>query len=624
MRIKKFISIMLLVTLVMSCGIERVFAQENDARAARITDFAGTVKILKGGGEKEFKAFKGMSLVEGDRIITGADSWVKLEIDGDKEIKLGDNTQISMSELKGSIKNQDDRTGISLFSGKIWTRIKKALNVKSKYEIKTPTTVMGVRGTVFFAGVDGDQTDVAVLEGTVAVTASIPVPQPDGSEEQQELEVVLQQNQQMTLDGTVQSPEDLQVEPVTPETLDLFVLQSIQEDPEGIDESLLQDIDQIIEQRQQEQQQQQQQEQQQQPQQTPQIVYDEDVVSDQDQQPDDVYYPPTPPVTVGTNGIISTHGEPYHAMGSIVTVQLEDSDLDTDPNTKQETEIQVTSDSDSAGITLILEETENNSGCFRGSVEIASYSDTAYIPPKIEAAIGDKIYFTYTDDFDGQGSSSVKSTEITVTGPQTEYLGALYYNGDFYFLGKITNAYSVRVDIFQNGTEFSSASFILDNDGSFFERIFIGMYSGLYDCEFEYEITPMSVYESPVGDVISGKIPVIPYTHIEYFDYDEELYISADVIAGEHRVDEIYLTLEDAGGNIIYPSADAFENPATPIEEEPGRFLIDSSKLPTECGSYDIVLYLELDDTGSYYGVVIGSLHITEYWVYVTNVQLAF
>ena len=44
---------------------------EENLRAAKITELTGEVSVLKAGGEKPIKAFKNMSLTQGDTIITG-------------------------------------------------------------------------------------------------------------------------------------------------------------------------------------------------------------------------------------------------------------------------------------------------------------------------------------------------------------------------------------------------------------------------------------------------------------------------------------------------------------------------------------------------------------------------
>jgi hypothetical protein len=58
-------------------------------------------------------------------------------------------------------------TELDLRSGKIFGNVKK-VSAASKYIIKTPTGVAGIRGTAFLLGADGD---VTVLEGSVVISA---------------------------------------------------------------------------------------------------------------------------------------------------------------------------------------------------------------------------------------------------------------------------------------------------------------------------------------------------------------------------------------------------------------------------------------------------------------------
>ncbi|MGI6778988.1 MAG: FecR domain-containing protein [Acetivibrionales bacterium] len=221
-------------------------------RVARIKEFSGKVEVFKAGGEKSFPAFVGMGLAEGDSIITGMNSWVVLQIDDDKEAKIGENSRMGMSELRGSVESGNDQTGLSLWVGKIWTKIKEKLNVNSKYEIKTPTTVMGVRGTKFFVSEEQGKTYVAVIEGRLYAVKIVRSETGDGIVEEKQLEAFIEANEQLTLDELVQFDDDIVVEPVTIESLDLMVLEEIKNDPEGVDPKLLENIDEVIESKRQE------------------------------------------------------------------------------------------------------------------------------------------------------------------------------------------------------------------------------------------------------------------------------------------------------------------------------------------------------------------------------------
>lgn len=223
---------------------------EDSFRSARVADVAGDVRVTRAGGEKSFAAFEGMSLTEGDGIVTGPGARVTLEIDEDKEVKLGENTQLNMSELSGLIQSEDDKTGLGLVVGKLWANIKKKLNIRAKFEVKTPTAVMGVRGTKFYVTREGGSTSVGVLEGNLVATSfSMAEQQPGVPPGQVVIQINLAQNQSTTIDDATRTTGQTQVVAVTLESLDRFVLEAIKETPQGIDPKLLENIERVIEQK---------------------------------------------------------------------------------------------------------------------------------------------------------------------------------------------------------------------------------------------------------------------------------------------------------------------------------------------------------------------------------------
>ena len=202
---KKFISFFLIIIFLLAFTSPILAAEKDSFRAAKIEDLTGDVKVTKSGGEKSFIAFKGMSLAQGDTITTGRNSTVNLFIDEDKEVKIAENTKLYMSQLSGSIVSDTQKTGMKLWFGKIYANVKKKLNIRSKFEIKTPTTVAGIRGTQFYVGQEDGKTDLAVLEGTIIATTYIPSQeQPSGTPQPvQEIETIINANEQVTIDPEV-------------------------------------------------------------------------------------------------------------------------------------------------------------------------------------------------------------------------------------------------------------------------------------------------------------------------------------------------------------------------------------------------------------------------------------
>ncbi len=128
--------------------------------------------LQKAGGEKEFEPIVGMELYEGTTIITGKNAQVTLLIDGSKEVKVAEKSYVTIEEL--SEEEENEITGIRLFAGKIWSKIKEKLGIGDQYEIRTPNSIMGgARGTKYVVSYEVEEdaeksvSKVTVIEGVV-------------------------------------------------------------------------------------------------------------------------------------------------------------------------------------------------------------------------------------------------------------------------------------------------------------------------------------------------------------------------------------------------------------------------------------------------------------------------
>jgi len=264
-RISWLLIAVLLLSVVMP-GINlagNLVVDADTLRVAKITAAQGDVKILRAGGEKNFPAFKGMGLTQGDTIITGKDGRVTLELAEDKELKIGENSRIMISELVQSAENNADKTSLNLKAGQVYTNVKGKLSPDAKYEIRTPTAVMGVRGTQFFVSLaSGGQAKVVTLEGNVFVTVPQLVTLEDGTTVTREVEIEVQPNQIFVQTGDISDPGRYGLETLTEEVeLGLFVLETLQEisiqQPDLINPEILQNLEEKIEKAREEQQEQQ-------------------------------------------------------------------------------------------------------------------------------------------------------------------------------------------------------------------------------------------------------------------------------------------------------------------------------------------------------------------------------
>lgn len=139
-------------------------------RIAVVKEMSGTVNVLKSGGAKPFKAFRNMSLNEGDQISTGKDGEVTLTLSSSAadqdEINISSGSQVTFSKMKDS---GGAKTKMSVWAGSLWVKVKSVSNASDQFEVETPTSIMGVRGTHFFVRVNPltGQTEVFLAAGVV-------------------------------------------------------------------------------------------------------------------------------------------------------------------------------------------------------------------------------------------------------------------------------------------------------------------------------------------------------------------------------------------------------------------------------------------------------------------------
>lgn len=125
-----------------------------------------TAKVIEMNGEAEVKTGKtgawspleiGAVLNEGDIVKTSSDSTLTLNVDGSGEtatVDVEEDSQILLSELILDKEDGTERTLLDLAIGKIMIRARKLHTPESRFEVKTPTSIVGVRGTEFTVQVE--------------------------------------------------------------------------------------------------------------------------------------------------------------------------------------------------------------------------------------------------------------------------------------------------------------------------------------------------------------------------------------------------------------------------------------------------------------------------------------
>jgi hypothetical protein len=122
------------------------------AEIARIKQSSGIASVER--GTQRLNASPGLQLLSGDRLVTGKDGRLSLTFIENTRFAVGPNSSVSVSEFqydrtrqKGAFVTQVDRGSLAVVSGKI------AKSNRDAMKVRTPNTLLGVRGTKFIVEV---------------------------------------------------------------------------------------------------------------------------------------------------------------------------------------------------------------------------------------------------------------------------------------------------------------------------------------------------------------------------------------------------------------------------------------------------------------------------------------
>ena len=153
-KIRLFMAAIVCVVALLNCTY--VYSQEAQ-RKAIIARVRGDAEVKYLDQKKWVPARIAMVLTEGDAIKTGFDSWVLLHLNGKGEtaaVEISENAKLLLSELQWHEESETHTTLLDLASGELLIKAKKLQAPESKFEVKTPTAIVGVRGTKFAVKVE--------------------------------------------------------------------------------------------------------------------------------------------------------------------------------------------------------------------------------------------------------------------------------------------------------------------------------------------------------------------------------------------------------------------------------------------------------------------------------------
>ena len=144
-------------------------------RRVKILKVAGDVEILRNGAGQPDELTADTVVSQNDRIITGLDSTVTVELSDGHVVTVSPVTDLKLDELDSG--PQGVRTRLWLKAGEISADLMHKAQTKADFQVKTPTATLGVRGTRFTARHQeqpASLTTLKVTEGAVEFTPDNP------------------------------------------------------------------------------------------------------------------------------------------------------------------------------------------------------------------------------------------------------------------------------------------------------------------------------------------------------------------------------------------------------------------------------------------------------------------
>lgn len=118
--------------------------------AGRISDAEGAAEITRQGAKEPELAAENTDVFAGDALETGEDGKLKVQLADGSVLTLAESTRFTLSESRFDAARGTRQSIFDLLAGKVRAEVARVANAaKSRFEIRTPTAVAGVRGTTY-------------------------------------------------------------------------------------------------------------------------------------------------------------------------------------------------------------------------------------------------------------------------------------------------------------------------------------------------------------------------------------------------------------------------------------------------------------------------------------------
>ena len=138
-----------------------------------VAALVGQASVLRFGEQAPAPLAPGAALIEGDRLRTGPDGRVRIELADGSTLQLGQSTELTLSWVLHAPALETTNVVLDLSTG-ILRAIVETLLPHAAFEIQSATAITSVRGTDLILEAAPETTAVVALEGSVLVRSAAP------------------------------------------------------------------------------------------------------------------------------------------------------------------------------------------------------------------------------------------------------------------------------------------------------------------------------------------------------------------------------------------------------------------------------------------------------------------
>lgn len=206
---------------------------ETAKKSGKIENIKGQAFLQKDGSTVWLQLVKNALIEEKSTIVTMDNSEIKIRLDNDILVNVGEKSKLYIENLKSKPKSEViTEAGLKLLFGKVYSNISKKLETGAKYEIKSGSVVAGVRGTRFLVtNLKGGVVEVRVYDGFVII---------DNIIENKQYTIQTNQKVNITSEGNTEDIKEMTNEELNEETVTQSNDEKIEELKEILNEYKLQ------------------------------------------------------------------------------------------------------------------------------------------------------------------------------------------------------------------------------------------------------------------------------------------------------------------------------------------------------------------------------------------------